>query len=235
MAAASLREERLELADARRRWGENADPAAVIRWFATNAEVEYMAGCYGAALKDAGYARRLATDPATVARALRVIGCVQLERGDSDAAIASLRASGEVGAADLAFALAEAGRFEEAVGVCVGAPTDWARGRLVRARLRAGVTDSSAPIGEGKESFGWIQLRLAEAELLLASGDSTAAVEAAAALIDEMRNAGVRSQLGDALMVRARSLPGADRTAAEEAVRELALSLGSGRLLALLG
>src|SRR5919204_855948 len=105
MAATSLEDERQELADARRRWGEQADPAVVARWFAGNAEVEYLAGCYGAALKDAGYARRTAPDPLTTARALRVIGCVQLERGEADAAIASLQESGR--AAETALAAAD--------------------------------------------------------------------------------------------------------------------------------
>jgi hypothetical protein len=54
-----------------------------------------------------------------------------------------------------------------------------------------------------------------------------------------MRSAGVRGQLGDALLIRVRALRGLgrtqDRAAAEQDVRELALSLGSRRLLELLG
>jgi hypothetical protein len=235
MLTSSVAEERRELADARRRWGETASPEMVAQWFAGNAEVEYLAGCFGAALKDAGYVRRVAHDPTTVANALRVIGCVQLERGDREAAIASLQ--GADAAADLAFALAEAGRIEESLAVGQVAATDWARGRLVRARLRAGTIAASLD-GDDREGFGWIQSDLANAEIMLARGDHEAALEAAARLVGRMRSTGVRGQLGDALLVRVRALRelgrDLDLAAAEDEVRELALSLGSRRLLELL-
>ena len=246
MAATSIQDERQELADARRRWGEQADPAAVARWFAGNAEVEYLAGCYGAALKDAGYARRVAHDLATTARSLRVIGCVQLERGQTAAAVRSLEESlqaAETGlaAADLAFALAESGSLQGAIETArrvSDEPSGWARGRKTRALLRAGEL-ASPPGGESGEGFGWIQLGLAAAETSSAAGEPALALEQAEALIDRLRQAGVRAQLGDALLVRVRALGDLGRRAQQAAVaqevRELALSLGSGRLLALLG
>jgi hypothetical protein len=237
MLTSSVAEERRELADARRRWGETASPETVAKWFAGNAEVEYLAGCFGAALKDAGYVRRVAGDPTTVRNALRVIGCVQLERGNREAAIGSLEAAGA--GADLAFALAEGGRIEESLALDEPAPTDWARGRLVRARLRAGAVPTNPLDGRGKAGFGWTQLGLAEAELLLSRAEHASALEAADRLVERMRSAGVRGQLGDALLIRVRALRGLgrtqDRAAAEQDVRELALSLGSRRLLELLG
>jgi tetratricopeptide (TPR) repeat protein len=246
MAAGSLQDERQALADARRRWGEHASPAGVASWFAGNAEVEYLAGCYGAALKDAGYARRVASDLATTARSLRVIGCVQLERGQTEAALRSLEeslAAARTGlaAADLAFALAESGRLQEALEAARSAadePSGWARGRATRALLRAGEL-GSPPGDEGGEGFGWIQLGLAAAETYGAGGQPALALDLAEALIGRLRQAGVRAQLGDALLVRVRALGDlgrqAQQAAAAKEVRELALCLGSGRLLALLG
>jgi hypothetical protein len=247
MVATSLQDERRVLADARRRWGENADPAAIARWFADNAEVEYLAGCYGAALKDAGYARRTAPDPLTTARALRVIGCVQLERGEADAAIASLQESGRaaetaLAAADLAFVLAESGRLEQALELGrrqLDEPSGWASGRRRRALIRAGGYEASSPLGgDGREGFGWIQLGLAAAETYNAAAEPARAFEQAEELIARMREAGVRGQLGDALLVRLHALDALERreeqAATEQEIRELALCLGSRRLLALL-
>ena len=249
MVLTSLPEERLGLADARRRWGEAADPGAVARWFTRNAEVDYLAGCYGAALKDAGYARRIAREGVTAARALRVTGCVQLERGDTEAAIASLRESlglapagapAALARADLAFALAETGRLEEALVLCrapTREPSGWALGRARRVRLRAGTVTSFDP--SPASGFGWIQLGLADAELPAARGEDAAALALAGALIERMRGAGARAHLGDALLLRARALGALGRVqeqaAARVELRELALSLGSRRLLLLLG
>jgi hypothetical protein len=236
MPTSSVAEERRELADARRRWGETASPETVAKWFAGNAEIEYLAGCFGAALKDAGYVRRVASDPTTVANALRVIGCVQLERGDHEAAIVSLRAA--EARADLAFALADAGRVEESLAVDEPAVMRaWDTGRLARARLRAGLVPEAVGC-EGVDRFGWTQIELANAETLLARGRCEAALQEAGVLVEKMRSAGVRGQLGDALLARIRALRRLGRSrdllAAEQELRELALSLGSRRLLKLL-
>ena len=250
MSTGSLAQERLLLADARRRWGETAEPAAVAAWFAENAEVEYLAGCFGAALKDAGYARRMSADLAVVAAALRVIGCVRLERGDQTGAVAALEesrlaagpsAQGALAEGDLAFALAESGRLQEAIEICRRGrpePTGWARGRVVRALLRAGIVEEERA-EQQKSGFGWIQLDLAAAEIRAARGDQPGALELAGGLVERMGAAGVRAHVGDALLVRMRALAElgapAEQADAREELRRLALSLGSRRLLLLLG
>jgi hypothetical protein len=244
---------RSELVEARRHWGERADPAGVAAWFASIAEVDFLAGRFGAALKDAGYARRVsASDAATAARALRVIGLIQVERGNPEAGEQCLRESAllEAGSAsataraDLGWSLVERGLAAEGIALLEAAQSNrsaWIQGRFARALTRLHETAAAErrlAAAEQDEGFGWIQAEQATAELALARGDAKAALAAAGALCDRLREAGVRAYMGDALLTRAAALGQLGRTRERSAVhaeiRELALALGAGRLQALL-
>lgn len=264
IASGRLAVARQALVDARRHWGEQADPVAVGAWFAAIAYVDFLAGHYGAALKDAGYARRVAAaDSMTIAVATRVLGSIELERGYSEAGERWLRESASTGAAevagmaaaDLGASLVATGRATEGVRVLRRAAVHargaeeggWVNARLARVLAAGGRLDEAGlaldaarqAAASGPAGFAWIQVDLAAAELAVAAGAAAEALDAVDELLAAQAEAGVRSHTGDALLDRAAALGAlgraAERAAVLQQVRELALELGARALLARAG
>jgi tetratricopeptide (TPR) repeat protein len=158
---------------------------------------------------------------------------------------------------DLGFALAHQGRTSEGVALgrsavatasgALAAWRAWPNAQLSRTMILARNLDGAAEALEAALAaaetqpggLGWLNAWFARVELAAARADPESALRAADQLLERLVRVGVRSQQPEALRLRAEALAGLSRHAEAEVDRErarnLALEIGAGRVLALLG